>query len=329
MKNMSNIIEVENLQKYFVTAKPLHKQFATPLERGVRVDALRDVSFAIKSGQILGVVGPNGAGKTTLFRIMADLLEPSGGMVRLCGKALNTANRDLCRRIGYVSSDERSFFWRLTGRDNLEFFGRLYGLSSKEAKTRSHELLTEFSFAAKADHLFRDYSAGMRRKVAIMRALLHRPAVLLFDEATNSLDPQTAAMVKKAVRAYVSNTTSCAAAWSTHRLEEISEICDRVITIEAGTVRYDGKMHDFCIKNQPHSDYVLKAMNLNGSSEIFRQKISSSIRMDVSQEGDVTEFVFRQISGQQFAHIVTMAVKEYEAYIVFAGCIQKQQTLIG
>jgi ABC-2 type transport system ATP-binding protein len=329
MKNISNIVEVENLHKVFVAAKPLHKQFITPLERGVRVDAIKDVSFAIKSGQILGIVGPNGAGKTTMLRIMADLLEPTTGVVRLCGKVLNTANRDLCRRIGYVSSDERSFFWRLTGRENLEFFGRLYGLSSKEARTRTQELITEFSFAAKADQLFRDYSAGMRRKIAIMRALVHLPAVLLFDEATNSLDPQSAAMVKRAVRAYVSNTKSCAAAWSTHRLEEISEICDRVITIDAGMICYDGKIHDFCIKNQPYSDYVLKAMNLNGSFEPFRQRVSPSIHTDASQNGDVAEFVFHQISGQQFAHIVTMAVKEYEAYIMFAGCIQKQPVLIG
>lgn len=322
---MPNIVEVENLQKHFVTARPLYKQLVTPFERGARVDAIREVSFAIKSGEILGVVGPNGAGKTTLFRIMADLLEPSSGVVRLCGKALNAANRDLCRSIGYVSSDERSFFWRLTGRDNLEFFGRLYGLSSRESKTRTDELLNEFSFTAKADHLFRDYSAGMRRKLAIMRALVHRPSILLFDEATNSLDPQSAAMVKKTVRAYISNAKSYAAAWSTHRLEEISEICDRVIMIEAGTIRYDGKMHDFCIRNQPHLDYVLKVTNLNGFSGTFRQRISPSIHTDVSRDGDMTEFVFHQISGQQFAHIVTMAVKEYEAYIVFAGCVQKRQ----
>ena len=232
------------MTKKFLVAQPFYKRMLSPFSAREKIFALRDVSFNIDAGQILGVVGPNGAGKTTLIKILADVLEADSGQIMLCGRELRKCGRFLRGKIGYVSSDERSFFWRLTGRQNLEFFGRLYGLSPKKILDRVSWILKEFNFERKADQLFRDYSTGMRKKIAVMRALLHQPQIVLLDEVTNSLDPASAGMVKTFIRKYVSGQV-CASVWSTHRLEEIAEVCDKVIIVENGEVRFYDSIDNF------------------------------------------------------------------------------------
>jgi len=312
------VLEVVNLKKTYLRDLSLCKQLLLPFAKRQKVKALDTVSICIESGQILGVVGPNGAGKTTLLRILADLLEPEGGVVSICGRRLSEKGRQVRGRIGYVSSDERSFFWRLTGRENLEFFARLYGLSCLYAKKRTAELIAEFSFEKKADQLFRDYSAGMRKKVSVMRALLHQPPLLLLDEVTNSLDPGSAKMVREMVRSYVSTQKDCAAVWSTHRLEEISQICDKVVMIKDGRIVSAFSAKDLSQSN----DYMLKVENLNGQIEAFCEK--TGFKTEIRTAADKTsEILISGIDSGKFSGIVTMAVKDFGAYIIFAGCIKK------
>ena len=232
----STVVEAENLKKYFAVDRPLHKQVLSPFVARKIVRALDGVSFSIESGEILGIVGPNGAGKTTLLRILANLLEADGGRVRLCGEELNNDHR-IRAHIGYVSSDERSFFWRLTGTQNLECFAGLYGVRRRIARKRIDELLSKFGLEEKTDQRFGDYSAGTRKKFALVRALIHRPKMLLLDEVTNSLDSSSARSAKSLVRDYVSAEDGRVAVWSTHRFEEIGEICDKVLTISKGRVK--------------------------------------------------------------------------------------------
>jgi len=312
------VLEATNLKKIYLRDLPLFKQLFLPFAERQKVKALDGVSLCIESGQILGVVGPNGAGKTTLLRILADLLEPDGGVVSICGQKLSKKGRQIRGRIGYVSSDERSFFWRLTGRENLEFFARLYGLSCLYAKKRTQELIAEFCFEKKADQLFRDYSAGMRKKVSVMRALLHQPPLLLLDEVTNSLDPGSAKMVRQMVRSYVSSRKDCAAIWSTHRLEEISQICDKVVMVDSGRI-----ISAFLAKDLSRSDdYMLKVENLNGQIDTFCEK--TGFKTKVRTAADKTNEIFISgIDSRQFGQIVSMAVKDFGAYIIFAGCIKK------
>lgn len=161
-----SVVEVRDLKKYFEVARPLFEQLFAPFAAKQKVCALKGVSFSIEAGEILGVVGPNGAGKTTLLRILADLLEADAGLIAFFGRRLSKIDFHLRIKIGFVPSDERSFFWRLTGKENLDFFGRLYGLSNKEIQRRSSEILREIGFERRAGELFRDYSGGMRKKIA-------------------------------------------------------------------------------------------------------------------------------------------------------------------
>jgi ABC-2 type transport system ATP-binding protein len=230
------VIEVRNINKSFRVQRPLMSWILSGFSRQKRIQALENVSFTVTGAQILAVAGPNGAGKTTLLRILADLLEPEGGSVRLCGQNMNGDMTQIRRRIGYISSDERSFFWRLSGRQNLEFFASLYRMSRNRTEKKIDEMLELFGLKRKSEQLFRDYSAGTRKKFAIIRGLLHEPQILLLDEVTNSLDRDSASLVKHLIRSYISKNQNRAAVWSTHRMEEIREMCDRLLTIERGRV---------------------------------------------------------------------------------------------
>ena len=319
------VVEAVNLEKTYLRDLPLYKQILLPFSRKQRVKALDSVSISIEAGQILGVVGPNGAGKTTLLRILADILETDSGTISICGQMLDNNSFRIRSRIGYVSSDERSFFWRLTGKENIEFFARLYNLSACQAKRRSAQLIKQFGFENKAGQLFRDYSAGMKKKIAVMRALLHEPSLLLLDEATNSLDPGSAKMVKEMVRKYVLEQKGRAAVWSTHRLEEISQICDKVVMIDSGRIISGGLVDDFA--DSSANEYVLKLENLNGQIEAFCKKTGFKTKVQPTKD-NTNELVISGINQKQFSQVVSMAVKDFGACIIFAGCIKKNSNQI-
>lgn len=243
------LIEVDNIYKHYQVEPSLAELILYPFKKRKTIFALQQISFAVKSGEILGVVGHNGAGKTTLLRILANLLSPDIGKVVLCGKNLKTYSRSLRKNIGYASSDERSFFWRLTGRQNLEFFAKLYGVRRNDQSIRINKMLHEFNVINKANELFRDYSAGTRKKFSLMRSLLHEPQILLLDELTNSLDPHSTQKAKNIVRNYISTNSNRVAIWSTHRLEEIEQICDQVLVLEEGQVKYWGPTKGLYLQN--------------------------------------------------------------------------------
>ena len=318
---MNNILSVNNLKKIFYVERPFLKIFTSPFQRSPAICALDSLSFSIKPGEIFGVVGPNGAGKTTLLKILAGLLWQDEGGVEILGQNYLSSGKTLRSNIGYVSSDERSFFWRLSGRDNLEFFGRLYGLNSKNVQARAERLFRDFQFEKHADRLFGDYSAGMKKKVAVMRALLHEPAILLLDEVTNSLDPASAEHVKSRIRDYISQKNNRAAIWSTHRLEELPLICDHVISIDSGRIVLAREViEEYSLQKKQR--YMLKTKPLNGQLEAFCSTFHGELH-EIKSCDDLNEFIFNNIEEEEFSKIVTVAVKDYGAYVLFAGYLEK------
>jgi ABC-2 type transport system ATP-binding protein len=315
-------IESKKLAKSYCVQKSLLRTLLYPFGASRTVCALDSVSFTINPGEILGVVGPNGAGKTTLLKILAGLLEQDKGEVKIFGSSYSNGGKALRRNIGYVSSDERSFFWRLSGRDNLEFFGRLYGISSTSVQLRVEQLLGEFQFETKADRLFGEYSAGMRKKVAVMRALLHEPMILLLDEVTNSLDPDSAEYVKNVIRHYINDKPGRAAVWCTHRLEEIPSICDQVISLDSGKiVSADEVTRDHDVHSL--GQYLLKTKPMNGQLQSFCSTFQDQLE-EATVGGDCNAFLFKDIGQDKFSDIVSMAVKDYGAYVLFAGYLKKE-----
>jgi ABC-2 type transport system ATP-binding protein len=201
------------------------------------VDAVRDVSFGVAPGEIVGLVGPNGAGKTTLLKIIATLLEPSTGTVLVNGFDTVRSAHDARSRLGLVLTDDRATYWRLTGRQNLEFFGVLAGLTRSAARQRADELLAHVGLADR-DKRVMGYSSGMRSALNLARAVMTEPAVLVLDEPTRSLDPLASAATCDLLREQAKKGS--AVLLSSHRIDEVAALCDRVVVLLAGSVRYVG-----------------------------------------------------------------------------------------
>ena len=187
-------IELKDITKTFVD-----RSWRTLLlgKKPKRVRALNGVSLEVGPGEICGILGPNGAGKTTLIKILATLIIPDSGSAGICGYDLADQPQHVRRLIGLVNTSERSFYWRLTGRENLQFYASLYRIPRQQAKKHIDELLNLVDLIEKGDIRFQNYSTGMRQKLAIARGLLSNPRVLFVDEPTRSLDPISANAVRQ------------------------------------------------------------------------------------------------------------------------------------
>lgn len=199
------------------------------------VVAVDRVSFTVARGEIFGVLGPNGSGKSTLIRLLATLLLPDGGDIRIFGYDVVKESMQVQRLINRVSV-EASFFKKLSPMENLLYGARLYGMSGAETRRRVIEILTRLGLEARAIHNpMEQMSRGMQQKVAIARALLSRPKLLLLDEPTTGLDPRSKREVQQVVRELRDNHGTTILL-TTHDMSEADELCDRVAIIDSGRI---------------------------------------------------------------------------------------------
>lgn len=211
---------------------------------GRKVAALQGVSLTANPGEVLGLLGPNGAGKTTLIKVLATLILPDQGHGTVCGYDLVKQPARVREKIGLVNTSERSFYWRLTGRQNLDFFASLWGITGNRKDKRIHELLTMTDLHEKADTRLMKYSTGQQQRLAVARALLSDPQVLLMDEATRSLDPLAALALREFTRNELANRQGKTVLWCTHNLKEAQEMCDRLAIIHQGSVIASGTLKE-------------------------------------------------------------------------------------
>ena len=208
----SYMIETFNLTKKFVHVRGFTELLLHPFRKR-EVIAFKDVSIKVKEGEIFGILGPNGAGKTTLIKVLCTLILPTSGKAFVDGHDIVKEEKEVKTSIGLVTGEERSFYWRLTGRQNLKFFAHLYNLSPSEAQRRIDEVLEFVGLKEKADDKFYSYSAGMKQRLAIARALLNDPK--------NLRD-----FIEKIVREQGKTVFL-----STHNLTEAEQLCDRIAFI--------------------------------------------------------------------------------------------------
>lgn len=204
-----------------------------------KVKAVQGLSIAVRPGEIFAFLGANGAGKTTTIKMMVGLLPPTEGRVSIAGHDVWKEPRLAKRSIGYVP-DTPILHELLTGQEFLWFMSDLYGLSRSEGRVRTTELLEFLGLTAAADKLIRDYSLGMKRKMAIATSLLHRPSVLLLDEVTNGLDARAAREVKDLITRWASEGT--AVFLTTHILTVAQELAHRIGLIHQGKLICVGTM---------------------------------------------------------------------------------------
>jgi ABC-2 type transport system ATP-binding protein len=207
-----------------VEVRDLHKRYG-------QTTALRGVSLEIARGEIFGLLGPNGAGKTTLLSLLALLLEPTSGEIRVLGRPVDSAARNLRRYLGIVPQ-ELAIYGELTARENLAFFGGLYGLRGRELHRRVDEVLETVGLRDRARERSEHFSGGMKRRLNLGAALVHLPELLLLDEPTTGVDPQSRNHLFEEVRKL--NATGVTILYSSHYMEEVQALCTRIGIIDQG-----------------------------------------------------------------------------------------------
>ncbi len=240
---MEKAIETTRLTKTFTVPRGV----VDLVRRRPAVDGItpvEEVDLVVEKGEVFGILGPNGAGKTTLIKILCTLILPTAGSARINGFDIEKESGRVRESIGLVTTDERSFYWRLTGRQNLEFFASLHNFYSDDARNMVDDLLGVVDLKYAADERFLNYSAGMKQRMAIARGLLNDPAVLFMDEPTRSLDPGAAQGLREFIKGEIVGERGKTIFISTHNLEEAEELCDRVAIFDDGRIKVIGSPAD-------------------------------------------------------------------------------------
>lgn len=281
---MRYVIETLNLTKGFSHQGRLRDIFRR-LE-GSNILAVDGVTLRVREGEIFGLLGPNGAGKTTLIKLLSTLLLPSSGSADVFGYDIVQKDYEVRKFIGLVSSDERSFYWRLTGRENMNFFAALYKLSKKETAHRCEELFKLFGLNEIIDFRFDEYSTGMRQRLAIARGLLNKPKILFMDEPTRGLDPVAAAAFHALIKKEIRNLFGCTIIITTNILSEAEELCDRIGIINHGRLITSGTIEDLRKTIHANSRYHLSVKNLSEGHLRMIKEINGVISLSNDLKAD-------------------------------------------
>lgn len=230
---MQYAVETFNLSKAFAPRRGWRR-----LSRVRPVSAVQDVNLQIAAGETFGLLGPNGAGKTTLVKMLCTLILPTSGGAKVAGHSLDHP-AGIRAGVGLVVTDERSFYWRLTGRQNLDFFAAMHGLQGAAAQDRITDVLAAVELGDRADVPFSHYSTGMRQRLAMARSLLHRPQILFLDEPTRSLDPVAQTRLHRLLQ-QLAGQRGVTIFLITHDLAEAEKLCERVAVMHEGRVKVVG-----------------------------------------------------------------------------------------
>jgi ABC-2 type transport system ATP-binding protein len=216
---------------FAIEARGLTKRFGAVL-------ALDRLDLDVPRGSIFGLLGPNGAGKTTTIRILTGLARPTDGSATVAGVVVGLDRPELRRRLGYLDQDPRFYSW-MRGRELLELVGRLHGLAGMALRTRVDEMLERTGLRAAADRRIGGYSGGMRQRLGIAQALLHRPEILFLDEPVSSLDPEGRRDLLELIGDLRGEAT---VVFSTHVLADVERVCDRVAILDRGRLVREGPL---------------------------------------------------------------------------------------
>ncbi len=254
------------------------------------VTALDGVSFTVGEGELFGLLGPNGAGKTTLLSILSCLLEPKGGEVRLQGRLVHSGDFWVRRLVG-VAPQELALYGDLTARENLHFFGELYGLRGAELKDRVKNVLAAVALEDKANDRVDAFSGGMKRRLNLGAALIHRPALLLLDEPTVGVDPQSRNHIFEEVRRL--NAAGVTIFYISHYMEEVQALCPRVGVMDHGRLVACGEVAELL-----HRLNGLIRINVPGVTPALRQRLAELPECTLSDlKGPVLELNCRDVKA--------------------------------
>jgi ABC-2 type transport system ATP-binding protein len=304
-------IQTINLIKKFKTKTSTGKLFN---RKNQSVNALDNLNLTIKKGEVFGLLGPNGAGKTTLVKVLCTLLPPDEGTAKVNGFDVIKQQMRVKESIGTLFSvGERGFFWRLSGYSNLEFFAAINNVPRKGRHERIMKVLQLVGLEEKAFVVFQKYSGGMKRKLALARALLPDPPILLLDEPTTGLDVTSSHTIRNFIKNDLGKKHGKTVLYTTHYIEEVSQMCDRVGIMNRGRIvaldtpdalkdmAKKGEVANFVVKNMSATQ-VNNLQSLDGVSSLaseIQDSVLGQIRLRVRLENadtlsTVLDFFFRE-----------------------------------
>ena len=270
---MDTVIHVENLTRRFGKGEKAKV-------------AVNNISFDVGRGEIFGILGPNGAGKTTTIKMLSTLLLPTSGKALVLGHDVSERNiNDLRKRVNVVSGGERGLYYRLTGRQNLQYFADLYGVPKREQKEMIDSLFNKVELTDAADVKVENYSRGMKQRVHIARALINSPEILFLDEPTIGLDPEISKGIRKLVRDLSDNGTTIIL--TTHYMFEAEELCDRAIILSKGDIKGYGTVAE--LKEMVSDTSMIRIVTSNDPSDLMGK---------AKEHSGVLETRYSQISGR-------------------------------
>jgi len=247
-----------------IEANSLCKMFGT-------FTAVDDVSLHVKPGEILALLGPNGAGKTTTIRMLASILKPTRGSAKIAGYDI-AHEQEAVRSVVGLLTEQHGLYTRMRAAEYLDFFGSVYGIESSTIQQRTHTLLGEYKLQESAELRLGQYSKGMRQKLALVRALLHEPQILLLDEPTSAMDPESAHHVRSSIVEMRSDDRAIIVC--THNLFEAEALADRIAIIRRGKIIANDPPAD--LKRKMVGDPVMElrlACSLDGALEYLPEEI--------------------------------------------------------
>ena len=334
---MDYSIETINLTKTFQQVTKYRDIFFSPLKRK-KVTALHDVTFKIEQGELFSLLGPTGAGKTTLIKILCNLILPTSGQAYVNGFDVTKQGRQIRKSIGYVLSDERSFYWRLTGKQNLNFFAKLNNIPRQQSDKKIAQILDVTDMKDQANNMFKNYSSGQKQKMAIARGLLNDPQVLFMDEPTKSLDPYSAHAMRTFIKNKLVEKEGKTVFFATHNLNEAEELSDRVAIINKGKIQVCDKLdeikklitkkYSYLLELEPSSDSILSNLEKIFSTEVTNIKLNnislknSSFEIELKSEKIKISHIIKKIVNAG-GKLISCSQKEGSLQDIFKDVVEQ------
>ncbi|MBJ6369816.1 ABC transporter ATP-binding protein [Snuella sedimenti] len=255
---------------------PIPKRYVEYLTQPFQTNyfkALKKINIEIQSGDRIAFLGVNGAGKTTFLKIIGGLLYPSSGSLCINGIDTQKQNLKARKRVGFVLNEERSFYWRLTGKKNLLFFGALDNIKGEELHKKVEELLRMVGLEDSKDKIFAGYSSGMKQRLAIARGLLSNPDILILDEPTRTLDPLSAEVIGTIISERIHNKKERTLLIATHSLSEAQILCNKICFMKKGQIIDYSSIKSIISEYGTLENYYKKMMNDEMVLDKVQQKI--------------------------------------------------------
>ena len=334
---MSYSIETINLTKVFQQVTKYRDIFLHPLKRK-KIFALQDITFKIEQGELFSLLGPTGAGKTTLIKILCNLILPTSGQAYVNGFDVTKQGKQIRKSIGYVLSDERSFYWRLTGKQNLNFFAKLNNIPHQQSEKKITQILDVTDMKDQANNVFKNYSSGQKQKMAIARGLLNDPQILFMDEPTKSLDPNSAHAMRTFIKNKLVEKEGKTVFVATHNLNEAEELSDRLAIINKGKIKVCDKLDEikriiskrrsWYLELEPTSVFPLSNINnifLQENSDIDVKNISienNSFEIELSNDKTKISDIIKKIVTAG-GKLISCSQKDVSLEDIFKHVIEK------